>query len=330
MSNDGLQSKDPLGAIGTAAGLIMLEKMIEIRLFEDEVQRLFLRNLVRGSTHLCDGQEACCVGGCAALRPTDAMVCTYRGHGAVLAKGASPERAFAEILGRETGLCGGKGGSMHLTDVSVGAYGSFAIVGAQLPIAVGLGLASQYNDDEGVVLCYFGDGAANIGAFHESLNLASIWSLPVVFFCENNLYGEYSPIRRTTPVDRLADRATSYEMPGVQVDGNDVLAVFEVVSAAVDRARRGEGPSLIEGLTYRYRGHSRSDPGTYRPAGELESWRNRDPITHLESHLRSSDVANDLIENVRERAERSIREALARALEAASPPLESLGLGVYA
>ncbi|MGN6188196.1 MAG: thiamine pyrophosphate-dependent dehydrogenase E1 component subunit alpha, partial [Conexibacter sp.] len=224
--------------------LDFLPRMIEIRLFEEEIQGLFTRNLVRGSTHLCSGQEAAEVGACRALREGDAMVCTYRGHGAVLAMGAPLDRTFAEILGRADGLCGGKGGSMHLTDVSVGAYGSFAIVGAHLPIATGFAFASKYQGTDEVALCFFGDGSTNIGAFHEALNLAGIWKLPVIFLCENNVYGEYSHWSHTTPIEVLAERAKSYGMPGVRVDGNDVGAVHEVVSEAVARARAGEGPTL--------------------------------------------------------------------------------------
>src|SRR5919106_4370054 len=203
--------------------------MVEIRQFEEEIQRLFNRNLVRGSTHLCTGQEAVAVGACAALRESDSMLCTYRGHGAVLAMGAPLDRTFAEIIGKAEGLCGGKGGSMHLTDVSAGAYGSFAIVGAHLPIATGFGFAAKYQGTGEVCLCMFGDGTVNIGAFHEALNLAAIWRLPVIFLCENNLYGEYSPVARTTPIERLVQRADAHALPGGRVDGNDVAEGFERV-----------------------------------------------------------------------------------------------------
>lgn len=310
--------------------LRMLGQMIEIRAFEDEVQRLFTQNLVRGSTHLCNGQEACAVGACSALRDGDSMLCTYRGHGAVLAMGAPLDRTFAEILGRETGLCGGKGGSMHLTDVSVGAYGSFAIVGAHLPIATGLAFAAKASGSGAVSLCFFGDGSVNIGAFHESLNLAAIWKLPVIFFCENNLYGEYSPLRNTTPIDELATRAASYAIPGVRVDGNDVVAVHEAVSHAVERARAGEGPTLVEGLTYRHRGHSRTDPATYRPEGELEEWLQRDPIPRLEALLVERGVEQAAVEQARTVAEQAVDEALERALAAPEPGLATLDQDVYA
>jgi acetoin:2,6-dichlorophenolindophenol oxidoreductase subunit alpha len=291
-----------------------LEQMIEIRLFEDEIQALFTRDLVRGSTHLCSGQEAVAVGACAPLRDTDAMLCSYRGHGAVLAKGAPLDRTFGEILGKAQGLCAGKGGSMHLTDVRVGAYGSFAIVGAHLPIATGFGFAARYTKSDDVCLCFFGDGTVNIGAFHEAMNLAAVWQLPVVFVLENNLYGEYSPIARTTPIARLVERANAYDMAGVRVDGNDVVAVYETVAASVARARAGDGPTLVEALTYRHKGHSRTDPGTYRPAEEVEHWLARDPIPALERVLRERGVSDERIAAIRGAAEANVEEHLQRAL----------------
>src|SRR5215213_5136812 len=307
-----------------------LRGMLEIRLFEEETQRLFNRNLVRGSTHLCIGQEAVAVGACAPLRNTDAMLCTYRGHGAVLAMGAPLDRTFAEILGKAEGLCSGKGGSMHLTDVKVGAYGSFAIVGAHLPIATGFGLAARYAGTDDVSLCFFGDGSVNIGAFHEAMNLAAIWKLPTIFVCENNLYGEYSPLASTTPVHELARRADGYAMPGVRVDGNDVLAVRAVVGEAVDRARAGEGPTFVEALTYRHKGHSRTDPGTYRPQEEVEAWLARDPIPAFERALVEAGVPPEDVEAARAAAVAAVAEHLERALAWPEPPLAARFDHVYA
>ena len=304
--------------------------MLEIRHFEDEVMRLFMLNLVRGSTHLYQGQEAVAVGACAALRTGDTMTCTYRGHGALLAMGAPLDRTMAEILGKAEGLCRGKGGSMHLTDVSVGALGSFAVVGAHLPFAAGAALAAQYLGTGAVSLAFFGDGATNIGAFHEALNLAAVWKLPVVFVCENNLYGEYSPLARTTPLERLADRAAAYAMPSARIDGNDVLGVRATVGEAVERARRGDGPTLLEALTYRYSGHSRSDPGAYRPAGELERWRERDPITLFERVLEGEGIGSGEIEGVRTAAEAAVREATERALDWSEPGVEERFEDVFA
>jgi TPP-dependent pyruvate/acetoin dehydrogenase alpha subunit len=317
----------PTGESDSEDGELLLSlyrRMLEIRFFEDEVMRLFMQNLVRGSTHLYQGQEAVAVGACSALRRGDTMTCTYRGHGAVLAMGAPLDRSMAEILGKANGLCKGKGGSMHLTDVSVGALGSFAVVGAHLPFTAGAALAAQYLGTGAVSVAFFGDGTTNIGAFHEALNLAAIWKLPAVFVCENNLYGEYSPLAATTPVERLADRASAYAMASDQVDGNDVLAVRRVVAGAVARARAGDGPSLIEALTYRQKGHSRTDPGAYRPSGELERWLERDPISLVERLLTERGFAlTDELERIRAEAAEEIRAATERALSWPEPEPEA-------
>jgi TPP-dependent pyruvate/acetoin dehydrogenase alpha subunit len=319
------------GSENTELLLSLHRRMLEIRLFEDEVMRLFMQNLVRGSTHLYQGQEAVAVGACTVLRPGDTMTCTYRGHGAVLAMGAPLDRSMAEILGKANGLCRGKGGSMHLTDVSVGALGSFAVVGAHLPFTAGTALAAQYLGTGAVSLAFFGDGTTNIGAFHEALNLAAIWKLPAVFICENNLYGEYSPLATTTPVERLADRAGAYAMAAEQVDGNDVLEVRKVVGMAVARARAGDGPSLIEALTYRQKGHSRTDPGAYRPPGELERWLERDPIVLLERALTERGVVStDQLERVRTETAEAVRAATERALSWPDPDPDERFEHVYA
>jgi pyruvate dehydrogenase E1 component alpha subunit len=292
----------------------LLRRMWRIRLFEDAVMDLFARNLVRGSTHLCQGQEAVSVGVCAVLRRTDTMTCTYRGHGAVIAKGAPLDACFGEILGRAGGLCGGKGGSMHLTDVAVGALGSNAIVGAHLPISVGAALTASYRGTDDVSVAIFGDGATNIGTFHEALNLAAVWRLPVVFVIENNQYGEYSPLRSTTPIERLAQRATGYGMPGVHVDGNDIVSVRGVMADAVARARGGDGPTLVEADTYRHLGHSRSDPAAYRPKGELDRWLARDPIVLLGDAMRGAGdhrAPDDLRADAAAEVEAALRRAMA-------------------
>jgi acetoin:2,6-dichlorophenolindophenol oxidoreductase subunit alpha len=264
--------------------LEMLRAMREIRFFEDECARLFADGTVRGTTHLGQGQEAVAVGACRALGDGDSMTCTYRGHGAVLAMGAPMDQAFGELLGKPGGLCRGKGGSMHLTDIRVGALGSQAIVGAHLPIANGIAFEARYRGTNAVHLCFFGDGATNIGAFHEAMNLAALWRLPVVFVCENNLYGEYSPIATTTPIERLTDRAAAYGMPGNRVDGNVVLEIHAAVAAAVARARRGIGPTFVEALTYRHKGHSRTDPASYLAAiEEAAAAAVRDALDHAMS-----------------------------------------------
>lgn len=299
--------------------LALLQAMHEVRFFEDECARLFARGVVRGTTHLCQGQEAVPVGVAAALREGDSMTCTYRGHGATLAMGAPLDEAFGEILGKASGLCGGKGGSMHLTDLRVGALGSHAIVGAHLPIANGAAFEAKYRGTGAVHACFFGDGSTNIGAFHESLNLASIWKLPVVFVCENNLYGEYSPQALTTPIERLADRAAAYGMPGERIDGNAVLEVRDAAAVAVARGRQGEGPTLIEAMTYRQAGHSRTDPGKYRPEGELDRWLKRDPIVLFEAVLADRGVGEDALDEVREAAHQAVATALETASSWAEP-----------
>ena len=309
----------------------LLLRMLEIRFFEDQVKELFTKGLVRGSTHLGQGQEAVSVGACSALRAGDTMTCTYRGHAAVLAMGAPLDRCFGELLGKADGLCGGKGGSMHFTDVSIGAIGSNAIVGAHLPVTVGAALAAEHLGTGAVALAFFGDGATNIGAFHESLNLAAIWRLPAIFVIENNHYGEYSPLASTTPVDQLARRAESYGMPGVQVDGNDVAAVRSVTRAAAAKARAGGGPTLIEADTYRQQGHSRSDAGAYRPPGELEAWLARDPILRLEEALQATGrVTPDQLAALRAEAAVRVAEACARAQAWPEPTADALVQDVYA
>jgi pyruvate dehydrogenase E1 component alpha subunit len=310
----GLSNSDKNGEEVTDRYLAMLRSMIEIRAFEDECQRLFARGEVRGTTHLCQGQEAVAVGACSALREGDTMTCTYRGHGATLAMGAPLAETFGEIFGKAPGLCGGKGGSMHLIDVRVGALGSHAIVGAHLPIANGAAFAALAQGSDAVHVCFFGDGSTNIGGFHEALNLAALWRLPVVFVCENNLYGEYSPLTLTTPIERLADRAAAYGMPGVRLDGNDLLGVEEVVGEAVARARAGEGPTLIEAMTYRHKGHSRTDPATYRPDGELEEWLERDPILRFERQLgEEREVDAEQLATLRAEAEEAVAIAVEQA-----------------
>ncbi|MCY3786042.1 MAG: thiamine pyrophosphate-dependent dehydrogenase E1 component subunit alpha [bacterium] len=267
------------------------ERMVEIRAVEDKIRGLFAEGLVHGTTHTCQGQEAVAVGVASALRPTDVVCCTYRGHGHALALGLTPLQVCGEIMGRVVGSIGGVGGSMHLCDMSVGLMPTFAIVGAGVPVAAGAALTAQVRGTDDVAVSLFGDGAANIGAFHEGINLAAIWKLPAVFICENNQYGEYSPIAATTPIENIAERAGAYGIPGEVVDGQDVDAVCAAVEAAAARARAGEGPSLLEMKTYRYAGHSRSDTAPYRPEGELEEWYERDPIDTFGARL----VAEELL-----------------------------------
>jgi pyruvate dehydrogenase E1 component alpha subunit len=314
-----------------AQKLAAYRRMIEIRLFEDKVQELFQQGLIQGTTHLCQGQEAVSVGAMAALQPDDYLTVTYRGHGHAIARGLEIETLFAEIMGRSTGCCRGVGGSMHFADFSRGLIGAFAIVGAGLPVAVGAALSAKLQGKKRVALAFFGDATTNIGTFHEALNMAAVWKAPVVFIIENNLYGEYSPLRETTPLDDLAERAASYAIPGVIVDGQDVEAVEEAVAEAVARARAGDGPSLLEMKTYRYRGHSRTDPAKYRVPGELERWKERDPIKLLGAALaRDGILAEDAQRAAWTEVQAHVDAAAARAAEAPYPTLEETRAYVYA
>lgn len=300
-----------------------LERMMEIRIAEDQIKELFATGLVAGSTHTCQGQEAVSVGIAAVLRPTDSVCCTYRGHGHALALGMRPESVIGEILGREIGCVSGIGGSMHLSDRDIGLMPTMAIVGAGIPIAAGAAWAAQVTGSDDIAVAIFGDGAANIGAFHEALNIAALWKLPVLFICENNLYGEYSRMDTTTSVDDIAVRAVAYEMPGQVVDGQDVDEVMAAVRIAADRARAGHGPTLLEMKTYRYAGHSRSDPASYRPEGELEQWLQRDPIEILAARLVDSGTLDaDRVNALRASAESAVRAAVDRATSSPEPGLE--------
>ena len=306
-------------AIPAEVGLALYRTMVECRQLEVRAQELFFEGLVRGTTHLGTGQEAVAAGFAAAMRPDDYTFCTYRGHNHTLARGVPMAPILAELFGRANGLLGGKGGSMHLTSVEHGAMGSYAIVGAQLPIALGAAWSAQYRKSGQVAVCFFGDGTTNIGAFHEALNMAAVWKAPVVFVCENNQYMEYTPIGAVTAVARpAADRASAYGLEPIVVDGNDVEAVYAVAQTAFERARAGEGPSLIEALTYRHGGHSRADPAKYRPADEVKAWLERDPIPQHRARL----VARGIAEADLDAIDASVREAVAAAEAEARAGLE--------
>jgi pyruvate dehydrogenase E1 component alpha subunit len=270
--------------------------MLTIRRFEETAIQLFERGLIRGNVHPCIGQEAVSVGVCAVLRRDDYMTSTHRGHGNCLAKGADPKLMAAELLGKTTGYCKGKGGSMHIADFEGGNLGANGIVGGGLPIAVGAGISIQNRGTDQVAVCFFGDGASNQGTFHESLNFAALWKLPVLFVCENNLYALSTPLKEATALPRISDRAMAYGIPGIHVDGNDVLAVYAHAQEAVGRARRGDGPTLLDCATYRFFGHFTGDPGrgiTYRSKEEMEEWLERCPIKKLCRYLTDSGAMND-------------------------------------
>src|SRR6266496_4932229 len=296
------------------------ERMAVIRATEKAAYDLFMSGLVKGTTHLAAGQEAVAVGASAALRPDDYVFATYRGHHHAMARGATPEACLAELMSRATGLCAGKGGSMHLTLASHNMLGSYAIVGAHLPIACGAAWSAKLRGTGQVAVAFFGDGATNIGAFHEALNLAAVWKLPVLFICENNLYMEYTPIGTVTAVAQpAAGRAPSYGIPAEIVDGNDVVVVRDVVAAAAERARAGDGPTVIEALTYRHFGHSRTDPGTYRPAAEVEDWLRRDPLELAKARLQALGMPAESVAMADERAGEAVADAVAAAKAAPGP-----------
>ena len=313
------------------SGLALYRVMQECRLLETRAQELFFEGLVRGTTHLGIGQEAVAAGFAGAMRPDDYTFCTYRGHNHNIARGVPMAPILAELFGRSTGLLGGKGGSMHLTSVEHGVLGSYAIVGAHLPIALGAAWSAQYRRSGQVAVCFFGDGTTNIGAFHEALNMAAVWKAPVVFVCENNQYMEYTPIGAVTAVARpAADRAAAYGLEPIVVDGNDVEAVHAVATEAIGRARAGDGPSLIEALTYRHGGHSRADPGKYRPDDEVEAWKARDPIPAYRARLEASGVEAAALDAIDEEARAKVAEAEAEARAAPEPTIDQLETEVWA
>lgn len=304
----------------TAELLARYEQMALIRRTEKAAHDLFLQGLVKGTTHLAAGHEAIAVGASAALRDDDYVFATYRGHHHAMARGATPEECLAELMSRATGLCRAKGGSMHLTKAATNMLGSYAIVGAHLPMAVGAAWSARLRGTGQVAVAFFGDGATNIGAFHEALNLAAVWKLPVLFVCENNLYMEYTPIADVTAVARpAADRASAYGIPGEVVDGNDVVSVQETVAGLAGRARAGDGPAVLEAETYRHFGHSRTDPATYRPAEEVERWLKHDPLDIARGRLVEAGVPEETVTAADERAQEVVRQAI-EAAKSAPPP----------
>lgn len=306
-------------------------EMYKIRVFELKAAELFMQGLMAGNIHTCAGQEAAEVGACQALGPGDFITSTHRGHGHCLAKGGKPAIMMAELFGKATGYCKGKGGSMHIVDVSLGILGANGIVGAGIPIAVGSALASKIRGTKEVTLAFFGDAASNQGLFHEAVNMASAWKLPCVFVCENNKYGVSVCIDRVCNVADIADRAKAYDIPGVVVDGNDVFAVNEAVKAAVDRARKGNGPSLIECKTYRHRGHYEGDPQIYKSPEEIQYWKERDPISRLRSQILAGGLATESELDELETAVKSeIEAAVEYAKQSPYPAADTVTRDVYA
>ncbi|MCL4466107.1 MAG: thiamine pyrophosphate-dependent dehydrogenase E1 component subunit alpha [Chloroflexi bacterium] len=309
----------------------MYRQMCLIREFEYGVLDCIKRGLIMGGPHLYVGEEAIAVGVCSTLRPSDYITSTHRGHGHCIAKGGQLKPMMAELFTKATGYCKGKGGTMHIADMDLGILGANGIVGAGLPIAVGAALSGRLKGKDWVVACFFGDGASNTGAFHEALNLAAVWKLPVLFICENNGYGMFSPLRMTTSVADVAERAHSYDIPGIVVDGNDVLAVREAALAAVGRARAGEGPTLIECKTYRHLGHFVGDPAVYRDDDEVAAWMRRDPIVRFRQFLvERALLAEDADRELRTEIQAEVEQAEAFALESPEPDPTELKADVYA
>jgi len=305
--------------------------MLEIRFFEEKVFELYGQNLVPGTIHLYAGEEAVAVGVCANLRKDDYIVSTHRGHGHCIAKGARLDKTMAEILGKKTGYCEGKGGSMHIADFNIGMLGATAVVGAGIPIATGAGLSIKLRGTDQVTACFFGDGASNQGTFHEGINMAAIWKLPVLFVCENNLYAMGTHQTRVMLIENIAKRAVAYGIPGVSVDGNDVIAVYEAAQEAVKHARSGSGPTLIECKTYRHKGHSRFDPATYRPKEEVEEWIEKDPIQRLKRRLLEQwNISNEETTQIEKEVADAVETAVKFAMGSPYPAPEEALEDVYA
>ena len=317
--------------IGNDKRLELWRKQVEIRDCEKRAYDLFLQNLIKGTSHLSLGQEAIAAGFGVAMQKGDKSFCTYRGHAHTLARGVPMEAMLGELMLRDIGLMRGKGGSMHLTSVEHGVMGSYAIIGAHLPIACGSAWRAQYLGEKDVSVCFFGDGTTNIGAFHEALNFAVIWKLPVVFVCENNLYMEYTLNADVTAVASPAgDRASAYGLEKIVVDGNDADVVYRSANAAIEKARNGGGPSLIECLTYRHSGHSRADPGKYRPEGELEKWKERDPLIIYRLRMKDFGFTDAQIKTIEEESMVKVERATELCKASPSAPVELLTTDVYA
>ncbi len=309
--------------------LDMYRQMTRVRYFEEKCVEMMQNNLFPGRVHSYIGQEAIAVGACLALGKEDWILSNHRGLGHCLAKGSDPEKLFAECLGKKSGYCKGKGGMMHIADIEHRILGTTAIVGSGIPIAVGAALALQLKQRREVILCFFGDGASNTGAFHEGINLAAIWHLPVIFLCENNQYGEFTPVSKSTLVKDIAQKAPGYGIKGEAVDGNDVISVYKVVSQTIVSVKQGNGPSLIEAKTYRIRGHYEGDPDSYRTKEEVKKWTKKDPILWLRKKLLEEGICkDDKLESIEKEIAGEIEDAPKRALRASFPSLDTLAKDV--
>jgi pyruvate dehydrogenase E1 component alpha subunit len=310
--------------------LLLYRKMVQIRKFEETLYQLFLTRPMPGSMHQYNGQEAVAVGVCAHLNKDDYITSTHRGHGHCIAKGADIRAVMAEMFAKKTGCCKGMGGSMHIADFGVGMLGATGIVGSGIPISVGAGWTCQFRGKGQVAVSFFGDGAANEGAFHEGINLAAVWNLPVIFVCENNVYGFSTHYRRVTPIDDIAERASAYGIPGQVVNGMDLTAVYDAAKNAVQRARQGKGPTLIETKTYRYMGHSRFEKAAYRTKEELEEWKRRDPINSYRAYLSEKfGVKEQETEKIHKEVEAEMEDAVRYAEQSPDPEPEDYRRYLY-
>lgn len=320
-----------VGELNREEAIELLTTMWTIRRFEEAVDDLFARGLLHGTMHLSIGQEASATGAVAALEQGDYITSTHRGHGHCIAKGADVTLMLAELLGKETGYCRGRGGSMHIADLDAGNLGANGIVAGSIPIAAGAALALKLRGSDRVVVCFFGDGAANEGAFHEALNMSATWKLPVIFICENNHYGMSMAWTKAVAIDRLSRRADAYGFPGVTIDGNDVIAVKQEAAKAVARARSGEGPTLIECLTYRHKGHSKSDQNLYRTREEIKEWRDKDPALRFARHATDAGLIDEATaEGIAEDAKQRIASAIEDAKSGEEPSLVGIEAETYA
>jgi acetoin:2,6-dichlorophenolindophenol oxidoreductase subunit alpha len=317
-------------AVDTKTRIDWLRQMYTGRAFEEMAEKLYALGKIHGTMHLSMGMEGSAVGTIAAVQKGDYILGTHRGHSQLVAYGADLNRMMAEFMGKSTGYCRGRGGSMHIADVPGGFLGAQGVVGGNIPLSIGVGLTIRNKKTDQICLCFFGDGATNEGAFHESLNMAAVWNLPIVFVCENNQYGMSMSVKKAMVIDRISDRASSYGMPGVTVDGNDVMAVYEAITEAVKRARNGEGPSLVESSTYRWRGHSKSDANRYRTKEEIESWKKKDPIARFQNQLIKEGVlTQEEADKIEANAAIDIKNAVQYAEESPEPELSTIYEGVY-
>ena len=317
-------------AIDKEKMILMFRTMVRIRRFEERVAREFADGNIPGSVHLYIGEEAVATGAIAHLKKEDYIMSTHRGHGHIIAKGGETDKMMAEMFAKKTGYCLGKGGSMHIADLDIGILGAAGIVGSGIPIATGAALSAQMRGTDQITICFFGDGASNIGRFHEGINMASVWHLPIVFICENNLWAVSVPTSTSLNIPNVADRAVGYGIPGVIVDGMDVMAVYEAAGEAVNRARKGQGPTLIEAKTYRYRGHFEGDSGTYRPKEEIDRWMQKDPISNYKAKLLEMKVLTEKqAEDIDKEALTEMEAAMKFAQDSPFPELEETLENVY-